>query len=399
MWQLLLTGLVAGSTAFIAKHIFTNHYSQIEKCEEEENLQESTPAAAALFHSSLVTDELCFCLKKRTTGEFVAARCESCSSEDSCLFGWGLGVGIMYMMFTGKAEISKLSTSMEEMSKVLHELRTELYKRKSTHAATSSKDFSSEKMQLVVNRTNMVDRESSGMKLCGLPIADDVEYPSSILTEEREPGVLEMDRLEAELESELQKLPWSSTASFGHNVTSLNLGKVIEVAAVLRSSSSVDVLFSITSWFSNHSYRALGCVIIRKAVVSSEGFCELECHRVLPSELDKKLCRLLIEQQENQIMGLESELHLAQSQRHEKEAELQALKDRLRSLTEFSLSDDEVEKGNRELQLTFCSLLGKEHCSLAYFTLPNYLVALKDPRHYRLVEPWWGVDSLPLLVL
>uniref|UniRef100_A0A6N2N8L6 Uncharacterized protein n=1 Tax=Salix viminalis TaxID=40686 RepID=A0A6N2N8L6_SALVM len=297
MWQLLLTGLVAGSTAFIAKHIFTNPYSQIEKCEEEENLQESTPAATALFHSSPVTDELCFCLKKRTTCEFVAVR-------DSCLFGWGLGVGIMYMMYSGKAEISKLSTSMEEMSKVVHELRTELYKRKSAHAATSSEDFSSEKMQLMVNRTNMEDRESSGMKLCGLPIANDAEYPSSILTEEREPGVLEMDQLEAELESELQKLPWSSTAASGHDVTRLNLGK---------------------------------------AEVSSEGFCELECRGVLPSELDNKLCHLLIEQQENQIMGLESELHLAQSQLHEKEAELQALKDRVRSLTEFSLSDDEVE--------------------------------------------------------
>jgi len=113
------------------------------------------------------------------------------------------------MMSTGKAEISKLSTSMEVMSKVVHELRTELYKRKTAHVATSSKDNSTEKMQLVVNRTNMVDRESSGMKMCGLPIADDVEYPSSVLTEEPEPepepAVLEMDQLEAGLESELCK--------------------------------------------------------------------------------------------------------------------------------------------------------------------------------------------------
>lgn len=83
-----------------------------------------------------------------------------------------------------------------------------------------------------------------------------------------------------------------------------------------------------------------------QAEVSSEGFCELEGaddvsyqrDGVLPSELDNKLCHLLIEQQENQIMGLESELHLAQSQLHEKEAELQALKDCVRRLTEFSLS-------------------------------------------------------------
>lgn len=221
----------------------------------------------------------------------------------------------MYMMSAGKAEISKLSTAMDETSKIIHELRTELYKRKSTQLATSSENISTEQMQLVVNRISMVDRDPNDMKLCRLTMADDVECPSSVLTEEPEPAVLEMDQLEAEFESELQKLPWSSTETSGHEVTRLNLGK---------------------------------------AEVSSEGFCELEgaddvsyqSHGVLPSELDNKLSHLLIEQQENQIMGLESELHLAQSQLHEKEAELQALKDCVRRLTEFSLStisDDEVE--------------------------------------------------------
>ncbi|GKV05672.1 hypothetical protein SLEP1_g17658 [Rubroshorea leprosula] len=47
---------------------------------------------------------------------------------------------------------------------------------------------------------------------------------------------------------------------------------------------------------------------------------------VLPSELNRKLCHLLIEQQGSQLMELESELHLAQSKFNEKEAERQALK-------------------------------------------------------------------------
>lgn len=80
--------------------------------------------------------------------------------------------------------------------------------------------------------------------------------------------------------------------------------------------------------------------------VSAKGFHELEgqnsnsyqFHGVLPAELDQKLCHVLIEQQENQIVDLESELHLAQSKLHEKEAELQALKDCVKRLTEFSLS-------------------------------------------------------------
>lgn len=61
-------------------------------------------------------------------------------------------------------------------------------------------------------------------------------------------------------------------------------------------------------------------------------------HGVVPAELDQKLCHLLIEQQENQIVGLESELNVAQSKLNEKEAELQALKDCVRRLTEFSLT-------------------------------------------------------------
>lgn len=79
--------------------------------------------------------------------------------------------------------------------------------------------------------------------------------------------------------------------------------------------------------------------------VSAKGFHEHEgqssCyqfHGVSPSELDQKLCHVLIEQQENQIVELESELHLAQSKLNDKEAELQALKDCVKRLTECSLS-------------------------------------------------------------
>lgn len=80
--------------------------------------------------------------------------------------------------------------------------------------------------------------------------------------------------------------------------------------------------------------------------VSTMGFQEAEgqssdfyrSHGVSPSELDQKLSHLLIKQQENQIMDLESELHSAQSKLGEKENELQSLKDCVKRLTEFSLS-------------------------------------------------------------
>lgn len=59
---------------------------------------------------------------------------------------------------------------------------------------------------------------------------------------------------------------------------------------------------------------------------------------VSPHILKQKLSHLLIEQQENQIVELESELRSTQSKLGEKEAELQALKDCVRRLSNFSLS-------------------------------------------------------------
>ena len=59
---------------------------------------------------------------------------------------------------------------------------------------------------------------------------------------------------------------------------------------------------------------------------------------VCPSELDQKLCHLLIDQQESQIVDLESQLQCTNTKLHEKEVELQALKDCVRRLTQFSLA-------------------------------------------------------------
>ena len=59
---------------------------------------------------------------------------------------------------------------------------------------------------------------------------------------------------------------------------------------------------------------------------------------VHPEELKNKLSSLLIEQQESHICELESELNWAYLKLQEKEAELQALKDCVKRLSECSLS-------------------------------------------------------------
>lgn len=182
------------------------------------------------------------------------------------------------MMSTGKAEICKMNSMIDETAKVVQGLQSELCRRKSSHNPVCS---------------------NPAKKVTEVPTIDNGEYASSVLTEEQEPEPkdLEMTQLEAELEAELQKL--SET----------------EVSGVNESRGE-----------------------------RSDGY--YPNGGVLPSELNQKLCNLLIEQQGSQIMELESELHLAQTKLHEKEAELQALKDCVKRLTAMSLStvsDDEGE--------------------------------------------------------
>ena len=108
------------------------------------------------------------------------------------------------MMSTRKAEISKLSSAMDETSKVIQELRTKLYKRKSAHiATTNSEDISCKHNQWMLSSSESKDIGPKDIKVSGDPMIDDVEFLSSVLTEEPDPQVLEMDQLEAELAFEL----------------------------------------------------------------------------------------------------------------------------------------------------------------------------------------------------
>ncbi|MBA0776728.1 hypothetical protein Gotri_011686 [Gossypium trilobum] len=380
MWQLLLGAAVAGSTGLLAKHLFNpksisqdssntnfdtekqdprlqNRYLESgcesnwdEKPKQGEIFRFSSSESAVKTKTGVKarkkvvlkkaekrsnggsgvevnTKKFSVCLKKRRTAKNEAYKCGAFPSKGmilfiyqlssySSVFRWGLGFGIMYMMSAGRAEIDKLNSAMDETAKVVQELKTTLCKRKSScnlHAsssasevAASSKKFSGKNSQLLLRKSGTGNRDHNETKVCSLPVFDGGEYASSVLTEEPEPEleVVEMDQLEAELELELQKL--SET----------------EVSA-------------------KSLHEPVG-----------ERFDSYQSKGVLPSELDQKLCHVLIEQQENQIEELESELNSAQSKLREKEAELQALKDCVKRLTNFSLStgsDDDTEaQGDQE---------------------------------------------------
>ncbi|CAN7075469.1 unnamed protein product [Brassica oleracea var. botrytis] len=241
--------------------------------------------------------------KPRTLGaDSASKRGVSCynNNQDHSTFSSALGVCMMYMMSAEKNEMSKLHTATEETVKAIQELKDELSRIKSLQGFKSSGKSDLTTKPEIASGEESVDTKSG----------KDGEYASSVLTEEPEHEAVEMEQLEMELESELQKLNLAETSELMEECKGLMNG--------------------------------------------SESY---QCGGISASELDKKLCRLLIEQQEGQINELEAELQTTQSKLQEKEAELQALKVCVRRLTEFPLldrSDDEHEQDmNQELSVSW----------------------------------------------
>ncbi|KAL3531911.1 hypothetical protein ACH5RR_005432 [Cinchona calisaya] len=280
-----------------------------------------------------------FCLKKRRISKNVTGKCESCASKGNSIFSWGLSVGMMYMMSAGKAEINRLNNSMDETAKIVQELKAELSRRKALHNQYGSNFRTEVKMNIKNIRemdahptiTMSFSEKADNLKVFGPLIAEEGECPSSVLTEEQQPEVLEMEQLEAELESELEKLPWYSEEGSGLE----GRADASETEVLAREFDPADDQNIISHQFNG----------------------------VLPSELDQKLSHLLIEQQDSHILELESELQQSHSKLYEKEAELQALKDCVKRLTEFSLGsgsdgetevqmeDDETSHGDQDINM------------------------------------------------
>ncbi|XP_016499867.1 uncharacterized protein LOC107818375 isoform X1 [Nicotiana tabacum] len=267
------------------------------------------------------------CLKKRRTNKVPSGKCDSCASKGNSFFGYGLGIGMVCMMSAGKSEINRLNSTMNETAKAVEELKAELSRRKVAHDLRASKNKAETNEKNDGECTIRAFPESGTenrniFRAVDHQVAEEGECASSVVTEEPQPEVMEMDQLEAELESELQKLPWCATEG-----TDLGGGRDPCKDEFLEKN------FNLANDHNAETYQFSG---------------------VLPSELDQKLCHLLIEQQESQIVELASELHQTHSKLHEKEAELQALKDCVRRLTEFSLgsASDEETDGKMEDEIS-----------------------------------------------
>lgn len=160
------------------------------------------------------------------------------------LFSWGLGLGIMYMMSTGKVEINKLNNAMNETSKIVQELKAELSRRKTLPNLYTSQHIPTKlEMQPRNNRQILVEsvvkkstsERSDAVKVFAVPIVEEAECSSSVLTEEHLPEAFEMDQLEAELETEFLKFPWCADA-FEVSFVSAFFCQMIHIQSLITSS-------------------------------------------------------------------------------------------------------------------------------------------------------------------
>lgn len=123
---------------------------------------------------------------------------------------------MMCMISAGKSEINRLNTTMDETAKAVEELKAEISRRKVAHNLRASKnkgdmDGKNDRecgIRAIAESTN---GNRNIYRVLDLQVAEEGECASSVVTEEPQPEVMEMDQLEAELESELLKLPWCAT--------------------------------------------------------------------------------------------------------------------------------------------------------------------------------------------
>ncbi|KAF5953845.1 hypothetical protein HYC85_006701 [Camellia sinensis] len=119
-------------------------------------------------------------------------------------------------------ELSRLNTAVDETTKVVQELKTEFSGRKSSRnlqVSSSKTEISTSPYKTRGKHTEPIPQSSTenrdSVQDSGVFVTEKGECASSVLTEEPQQEVLEMDRLAAELESELQKLLGCSTEASG----------------------------------------------------------------------------------------------------------------------------------------------------------------------------------------
>eukprot|EP01018_Ginkgo_biloba_P024082 Gb_00304 [translate_table: standard] len=249
------------------------------------------------------------------------------------LFSYGVGVGVMFMISSGKCEIDKLTAVLNQTVDLVKELKAELDGRKKysqnnrTSGGSRGIIDAYQEENLDKDAKYLVQKDAAGFAETPFQaLSEDSESDTSVITEEAAQQVTEIAELEADLQAELENIQVNMTEG------NIKHRRKISGLSELDPDSLVDVVDGelYLHWLPDH------CDSVNKTPPVQLVHCDLDNNGVSPYELDRHLRDLLEKQQEEKILELEAELKSTETRLRTKEQELQQWKDHVRCLTELS---------------------------------------------------------------
>lgn len=249
-------------------------------------------------------------------------------SNGALWFSYGVGIGVMFMIASGKCEIDKLTLLLHQTIGLVQELKRQLDERKDylqdseMHNGCHGENYTyqQEHPDAAANWKLEKDYPNS----VGTPFQAN-ESAVSVITDEPAQQVTGMVEIEAELQAELEYIQMN----------------------FLQSNSKLQRKTSGSSEYSNSSVEMVEGELCAdglpghwssadKTPSENLDISHVDDYGVSPYELDKRIRDLLEKQQEEKISELEVELKSTEIKLHAKERELQHWKERVRCLAELS---------------------------------------------------------------
>ncbi|PIA38615.1 hypothetical protein AQUCO_02700084v1 [Aquilegia coerulea] len=282
-----------------------------------------------------------FHLKNRT-GKNKIGKCRLSASKGSSFVSSGLGVGIMYITSAVKPEIYKLNGAVDEATIVVNDLKCKVREREifSDLQDSSHKDYFSTSPEDTLSK----DKQN-------LIVVSNMEGANLIETKALDPNLYDDGEcassvLTEELEQDRLEID-QLEAELEFELQKLSWCASKEPSGCKGQTSNfneltVEHLLNAT----NSEHSAVRSVFPHEVVDRDRN--SFHYNGVSPFELDRKLCHLLIEQQKGQILELESRLLSAEVKLTEKVAELQALKNYVHHIRNLSLQTSSDEETGEE---------------------------------------------------
>ncbi|KAH9330849.1 hypothetical protein KI387_002957, partial [Taxus chinensis] len=245
----------------------------------------------------------------------------------SLLLSYGLGIGVMFMISTGKQEINKLSLLISQTADLVQELKRQFAKKDylqndEMQKGSCQAEILAFQEQKPRKATNCFGNNGSGS--VGTPSEENISS-RSVITDasvRQIKGIAELEEaFQAELESMQVNFLKSNTSKHQGNISGISESSSV---AMVEGGLCANGLPGQCSSSGN------------KSPVVQLNISHLDNDGVSPYELDRHLRDLLEKQQEEKISELELELKSMEDKLCGKERELQQWKDRLRCLAEHS---------------------------------------------------------------